>query len=61
MEAKGFRYNPETFGDLFGTGWANASSKDDDGESSSSEEEAKEEEPCRLPEAHHKNGCSNGG
>jgi hypothetical protein len=45
MEAKGFRYNPETFGDLFGTGWANASSKDDDGESSSSEEEAKEEEP----------------
>jgi hypothetical protein len=40
MQAKGFRYNPETFGDLFGTGWASTFNKDDDGCSSSSEEEA---------------------
>lgn len=46
LEARGFRYNASTFGDLFGTGWANTFSKDDDGVSSSSEE-VEQPEPAK--------------
>lgn len=36
LEAKGFKYNPTTFSDLFGTGWTATFSKDNEAESESS-------------------------